>query len=805
MLKLRAWVLAGALLASGAGLARAENLVGVKADALPAPPGTAPIARLVGATPPLAVRDGILWRFDDAAHRWQNAGAHATPGAIRGAIVHGAQAWFFVGSASDSASIDQLEAVASTDAAAGTGSSLPPLPASLVSAHGAVLGGKLFVVGADARGRAHWWSLDLAALAPQWKILPPWAADTHAVSAAVAIDASVVITVPEASSAGSELWRWTAADGWLRKATLPGAVVDGAARAVGQAHALFLVRLPADATTTAGARLQLFTFHTVASAVTPQGAIIAGEATSGAGWRNGLVWLDRNGSLRTAEILGNKQLLRPLDWVAIALYFAFIGGIGWYCYRQEKKQSAAAFFVGSRSIPFWAAGISLYASNSSSIGYIATTAKAYATDWTYLMGNVTNVVALVFVAIWIVPLLRRLQLTSVFDYLDQRFHRSVRLAGSGMCILMHLGGRMSIILFLPALAISTVTGLAVEWSVLMMGVVTIAYTAFGGMKAVIWTDVAQVVVKFGGLFFAVGYIVWALKGGAKEFVATAVADDKLRLIDWSFDLTKATIWGFIFLQLMETVLTFPKDQVLMQRVFSTKSEKEASRSVWIFAALVLPGSLILYLMGTGLYVFYQANPERMNPLLRNDATLPLFIAAELPAGVTGLVLAGLFAAAMGTLSSILNSVATLVSVDFYGSLAKKPTQAMSIRIAEWVTVIAGIIGMGLALLLSRFSIASFLDIAIEFAGLFGGAFGGAYTLGMFTRRSNWQGVLIGMGFSFVATFVVWWHQLVHPFLYLGISVLFSIVVGYAASWFFPAPTNEKLKGLTVLTGNARSA
>jgi len=114
---------------------------------------------------------------------------------------------------------------------------------------------------------------------------------------------------------------------------------------------------------------------------------------------------------------------------------------------------------------------------------------------------------------------------------------------------------------------------------------------------------------------------------------------------------------------METVLTFPKDQVLMQRVFATKSEKEAGRSIWIFAAIILPGSLVLYLIGTGLYVFYHSFPERMNPLLRTDATLPLFIAAELPAGVTGLVLAGLFAAAMGTLSSILNSVATRHDMD----------------------------------------------------------------------------------------------------------------------------------------------
>ncbi len=801
MLILRARVLAGALLVLAGAPVRAENLVSVQTGALPGVPGSTPITSLIGAEPPLAVRDGLVWRYDEPARQWQNANTRAVSGAIRGAIAQGGRTWLLVANARDGATVDRLESLGIGDAARIPDP--PPLPSPLVSARGAVLGSVLYLAGIDARGAAHWWSLDLAVAPSPWKILSPWAPNARGVSAVVALDASLLLTTPNAAGTADDLWRWTATDGWTRKTNFPGPVVNGAARAVGQAHALFLVRLPLDSA--AGARLQLFTFHTVASAVAAQGAIIVGDATLGTGWRSGLVWIDATGGLHTAEILGNKHLLRPLDWVAIALYFAFIGGIGWYCYRQEKKQSAAAFFVGGRSIPFWAAGISLYASNSSSIGYIATTAKAYATNWTYLMGNITNVVALIFVAIWIVPLLRRLQLTSVFDYLDQRFHRSVRLAGSGMCILMHLGGRMSIILFLPALAISTVTGLAVEWSVLMMGVVTIAYTAFGGMKAVIWTDVAQVVVKFGGLFFALAYIVWALKGGAKEFVATAVADDKLRLIDWSFDLTKATIWGFIFLQLMETVLTFPKDQVLMQRVFSTKSEKEASRSVWIFAALILPGSLILYLMGTGLYVFYQANPERMNPLLRTDATLPLFIAAELPAGVTGLVLAGLFAAAMGTLSSILNSVATLVSVDFYGSLAKQPTQARSIRLAEWVTVIAGVIGMGLALLLSRFSISSFLDIAIEFAGLFGGAFGGAYTLGMFTRRSNWQGVLIGMGFSFAATFVVWWHQLIHPFLYLGISVLFSIVVGYLASWFFPAPTEEKLKGLTVLTGNARAA
>lgn len=779
--------------------ARGENLVSVRDGALPGLPGTAGIDRLVAADVPLAVRTGVVWRYDEAAGQWKEGPPAGFTAPIRGALAAGSQVWLMAGPAGAD-TIDRLLLPEEKPAAGAV--TPPPFPVPLRSVQGTVHGNVLYLAGADENGRAQWWSLDLAKPGSAWRSLAPWSEKTTGVSTVVAHDATLILTIPVADGGGDELWRWTPADGWKLARRLPGAVVSGAARPLGQAHVLYLLRLPS--ANAEPSRVQLVTYHTTTSSVATQGVPRAGDAVLGAGWRNGLIWLETGGALRTAEIEGNKQLLRPLDWVMIVFYFGLIAGIGWWCYRKEKKQSTAAFFVGSRSIPFWAAGISLYASNSSSIGYIATTAKAYAVNWLYLMGNITNILALFFVAIWIVPLLRRLELTSVFDYLDRRFHRSVRLAGSGMCILMHLAGRMSIILFLPALAISTVTGVAVEWSVLMMGVVTIVYTALGGMKAVIWTDVAQVVVKFGGLFFAVGYIVWSLKGGAREYVSIAVADDKFRLIDWSFDLTKATIWGFIFLQLMETILTFPKDQVLMQRVFSTKSEKEASRSVWIFAAIILPGSLVLYLMGTGLYVFYHSFPERMNPLLRTDATLPLFIAAEMPAGITGLVLAGLFAAAMGTLSSILNSVATLVSVDFYEGLAKKPRQETSIRIAEWVTVIAGMIGIGLALLLSRFSIASFLDIAIEFAGLFGGCFGGAYTLGMFTRRSNWQGVLIGMAFSFVATFVVWWHQLVHPFLYLGISILFSIVVGYLASYAFPAPPEESVQGLTVFTAKRRA-
>lgn len=769
--------------------ALAENLVTVHREPLPPPPAAATGGRLVPAPQPLLIGAAGAWRLDTAPVRWSSAPAVGFE--PKGAVAAGNSPWLFLGTAAGTV-VERV--VRYPDA-----QELPALPVPLMRPVGAVVAGSLLVAGVDQENKPRLFSLALAEPGAAWRSQTAWPASGQP-EAAVAHDGLLYLIFRD--EAGDFVWSWSVREGWLEKGVLPGRLSPGTFRSIGQAHLLFAVSGP-------GEPDRLATFHTVTRKSTFQGEALAGRVVRGVPWGNGLLLEIEDGdggsAFATYEIQGNKLLLRPLDWVALIGYLIGISAIGYYCYVREKKQSTASFFVGGRSIPFWAAGISLYASNSSSIGYIATTAKAYVTNWQYFLGNIVNVFALVFVALCIVPLLRRLELMSVFTYLDQRFHRSVRLAASGMCILMHLGGRMSVILFLPSLAISTVTGLNVIWSILMMGVVTIAYTALGGMKAVIWTDVAQVIVKFGGLFFALGFIIWKLQGGSSEFIAIAAADDKMKLVDWSFDLTKATIWCFIFLQLMETVLTFPKDQVLMQRVFATKSVKEAGRSVWIFAALVLPGSLILYLIGTGIYVYYHSFPERMNPLLPNDATLPLFIAAELPAGVTGLVLAGLFSAAMGTLSSILNSVSTLVSVDFYERLSSRPDPRVSIRIAEWVTVIAGVIGIGLAILLSRFNISSFLDVALELAGLFGGAFGGAYTLGMFTRRSNWQGVLIGMAFSFVATFVVWWHQLVHPFLYLAISILFSIVVGYIASWFFPAPPAQALEGLTIFQRRSHEA
>jgi SSS family transporter len=775
--------------------ALAESLPTARTTPLPALPSAAPLRGLVAVqgTPVATTADGA-WLLDGDQRAWRRARWQPTdPGRSLQTVGNGKSAFLLSGARGVVSEVLQLALTQDVLSA----KRLPALPSVLTGARGAASADTLYIAGIDAGGKSVLLSIAPAAARPQWRVLPGWPGNATPTSL-LAQTAAVFITLPSGDGSGERIWRASAEEGnWQDRGAVPGVIVPGSARAIGQAHAIYLVNDTSDSADMP----QLKTFQTI----TGSWATLPGPGMPGAiataAWKDGLLWArpgtDGLGTaFESTQIESRKLLLRWLDWIVIVVYLGTMLGIGLYFYLREKRGSTSDFFVGGRSIPFWAAGVSLYATNVSSISFIAIPAKAFETNWQYLANNLIAVLGLMFVAVWIVPLLRRLDLMSVFSYLETRFHPAIRMLASALCIAMQIGARMSVILFLPSLAIATITGIDVVWSILMMGVFTIVYTTLGGMKAVIWTDFVQVFVMFGGALFAIGFIVFSLNGGVPEFIGTAMAEDKMKLFDFSFDLTKATVWGFIFLVLFDVVLTFPKDQVLMQRVLSTRSDREAGRSVWTFAAIMIPGGFMFYMIGTALYAYYKSHPERMNPTLSIDATFPLFIAAELPMGVTGLIIAGIFAAAMSTLSSIINSVSTLVSVDFYDKLAKNPTPRKSVLFAEIIGVVVGLSGIGLALLLSRFDIHSLFDVSIELAGLLGGGFAGAYTLGMFTRRANSRGVAIGIGASIVLTLLIWSFQLVHPYFYLGISIMLCIVIGYVASLFFPAPTRD-LDGLTV--------
>ncbi|MGQ0835016.1 MAG: sodium:solute symporter [Gammaproteobacteria bacterium] len=758
-------------------------------------PGADSISRVLAVGDrPLALGTNSTWVYDETHETWARSDWRPD-GEVVGVAGDGRRAFLLLGS-ERAGSVSKIEKLSLT-AGKLASQAMSPLPVELADAEGALLGDTLFISGIRADGVPQLLAINVSAARSQWITHTGWPGRDGKPTSMAAQNGALYVTLRGEAKTGDRMLQWKAGASWAEKARVPGTIVEGTARAIGQAHVLYLVHPYGGSESIP----RLLTFHTITGSWATLAEPGAAGARSGAAWKSGILWErpsadGAGGDFAFVELESHKLVLRSFDWIVIVVYLAGMTGIGLYFYLREKRMSTADFFVGSRAIPFWAAGVSLYATNTSSISYIAIPAKAFETNWQYLTNNLVAVTGLVFVAIWIVPLLRRLDLMSVFHYLEIRFHPTIRMLASALCIAVQIGSRLSVVLFLPSLAISTVTGIDVAWSILIMGVVTIAYTALGGMKAVIWTDFVQLFVMFGGALFAIGFIVSKLDGGASEFFAAAAVENKMKLFDWSFDLTQATVWGFIFLVLFDVVLTFPKDQVLMQRVLSTKSAKDAGRSVWTFAAIMIPGGFMFYLIGTALYVFYKQHPERMDPLLTIDATFPLFIAAELPLGITGLIIAGILAASMSTLSSIMNSVATLISVDFYEKIVKKPNPKTSVLFAEAMTIVVGVIGIGGALLLSRYDIHSMFDVSIELAGLMGGGFAGAYTLGMFTRRANSPGIAIGIAAAIVLTTYAWSKDLVHPYFYLAISILICIVVGYLASLLFPPPARS-LAGLTI--------
>ncbi|MEO5629032.1 MAG: sodium:solute symporter, partial [Thermomonas sp.] len=451
---------------------------------------------------PVAVMDGEAWRLDQARGTWIRLRWPAQPVHASRVVTGSKQAWLLT-SASESSGVNgvvRLDLV--SDAL--TSDPLPVLPGPLLGARGASSGDHLSIAGIGRDGAARLLRLQISADQPQWTALAGWPGGGMPTSL-VAQSSAVFITMPDASGKSERLLRWNPDVGWKQVGTVPGCILPGSGFALGQANAIYLVR---DCAGVDGP-LKLMTFQTITSAwATLPGATPVNVLGAGA-WKDGIAWARRDETglgirFDVASVQSSKVLLKWLDWLVILVYLSAMVGIGLYFYLQEKRSSTADFFVGGRSIPFWAAGISLYATNTSSISFIAIPAKAFETNWQYLTNNLIAIIGLMFVAVWIVPLLRRLDLMSVFSYLETRFHPAIRMLASALCIVMQIGSRMSVILFLPSLAIATITGIDVLWSILIMGGFTILYTTLGGMKAVIWTDFVQVFVMFGGALFAIG-------------------------------------------------------------------------------------------------------------------------------------------------------------------------------------------------------------------------------------------------------------------------------------------------------------
>lgn len=487
-----------------------------------------------------------------------------------------------------------------------------------------------------------------------------------------------------------------------------------------------------------------------------------------------------------------------VNYVVLVTYLLAMVGVGVWFMRVNKNTND--FFRGGQNIPWWAAACSIYATMLSSLTFVGLPSKTFAQDWTYFMGNMM-IIAVAPIAVFIaLPFFRRIDATSAYEYLELRFNLPVRLFGSLSFTLFHLF-RMAVVMSLTGLALAATTPLSPAQSVVIMGVLCIVYCALGGIEAVIWTDTIQTVVLLGGGLLA---MVMLLIGAGGDGVAAAYDAGKFNLAHFNLDVTSSQValWVILLGAIGQNLSSYTADQAVVQRYMTTVDQKRAARSIWANAALVLPGSLLFFGLGTALFAFYHQRPDQLDPTRATDQILPYYIATQMPAGLAGLIIAGVFAAAQSTVSTSMNSTATTVVTDLLRRFNLCRDERGYLRAAQTLTVFIGVVGTGIALFFVNPEIRSLFDEFLMVIGLFMGSLGGLFVLGVMTKRTSGWGALIGAMIGTGTMICLWLFSSVNGYLYTSIGILTCVIAGWIASLLIPAQDKD-LTGLTLHTLHRR--
>ena len=435
-----------------------------------------------------------------------------------------------------------------------------------------------------------------------------------------------------------------------------------------------------------------------------------------------------------------------LDAVIVIGYMLAVLAFGVWVGRG--KQSATRYFLGDRSLPWGALLLSIVATETSTVTFLSIPGLAAAAggNLTFLQITIGYIVGRLGVIFILLPLYFRGKPFTAYEVLETRFGTTSRRLVSSLFLLTR-NASDALRLFLTALVLQIVLGLDLNLSVIFIGVVTILYTFIGGARSVIWNDCVQFVIYMLGAFVAAKIIVSSTPGGLEQIVAFANADDKLRVFDFDFNIFKPgmTFWAGLAGGAFLTAATHGTDQMMVQRYLSAKNQSDAALALGISGFIVMLQFAVFLLIGVGLASLFEITTAGSAVNVKNDQLLAYFIVNYMPAGLLGLTLAAVFAAAMSTLSSSLNSSSAALINDLYLPLKKvKPDDAAALRAGRVATVVFGVVQTGIALFFGMLaSNESIVANVLKISGFAAGPVLGLYFLGVFVPRVQQRAALIG--------------------------------------------------------------
>jgi SSS family solute:Na+ symporter len=505
------------------------------------------------------------------------------------------------------------------------------------------------------------------------------------------------------------------------------------------------------------------------------------------------------------------------------MLLAYLGGMAlmgiWF---SRKNTSTEEYFVGGRSFPGWAIGLSMVGTSISSVTFLAYPGDAYKTAWLRFLPNLMLPVAVMVGAYVFLPFFRKGTVTTAYEYLEERFGPSMRVYAASAFIVGQLC-RVSIILYLVSLVVHEMTGLDPTLCVVIGGVFVGFYTIVGGIEAVVWTDVVQTVVLVVGGLICMGYIVGHLSGGLgqifevagehNKFAFAEVVNGQVDQTSWSLSFSEKTGTMMLILGLMGYLTEYCSNQNVVQRYVSAKSDKEARRAMYICAGAALPIWAFFMFLGTALFVYYQAFPdERAAEILtgarKAEQILPYFIMNTLPPGLAGIVIAAALAAAMSSLDSSINAISTVGVVDIYRRhLVKGKNDRHYLKVAWTIATVVALFMIGGAITLAKIDTKTLQDTSTIIVSLVSAGLLGVYFIAFFTRRGDARAIWIGIACSFM--FTMWtavaeyWPDLLPQALHVPFDLYYTGLIGnvvmFAVSYLAGLALPGKPRNLAKLT------
>lgn len=659
-----------------------------------------------------------------------------------------------------------------------------PRPAALVT------NGVLYVAGGDNQSSTELWSIDLQGPQNQWQKLPSIPGPARMGGQLVkAIESIYYIGGFYPNGNKATVAYYHPLYGWREKATPPAWSPQTSLVPIGDSHSAILIN--SDSNTA-----ELYLYHAIGDSWVKLAEYPEFDTASSqlVGANNDIALLSESKALRLS-FPDPETNYGWWDHLAVAGYFAIMIYVGFYFTKQSK--TSKSFFRGSNNIPWWATGMSLFATGASALSLLSMPGKSFSTNWTFFGISIFSVICLPISMYFLAPLVRKLNFATAFEYLEHRFGITVRMFGSAIFVIQQILGRMGPVMLLPAIAMNAITGIDVKTCIIAMGVVTTLYTFLGGLAAVIWTDTIQGFVMIAAVLGCLILVYIKIDMPASEMMQVLNAGDKLHTFNWSANFTQDNVMTMFF-GIMAITLFGISDQNYVQRVQCTPTLKDAKKAIATQMAVAVPINFLLFALGTALFLFYRSHPTDLNPVMKTDGIFPFFAAQQLPPGVSGLVVAALLAATMSTISSAICSVSNLGVDDFYRRFRSGTTDQEAVVMGRILTIAVGALGIAAALFLADFKTPSIWDLANRLISFITAATLGIFALGLFSKKANEIGVIAGIIAGIASTWFLkentnlsYWF---YPFTGSGITY----VVGVAVSIAFGG-NRKDIKGLTLET------